>query len=462
MKNILYTLILLSIHAKAQVPSNVAPLDFYQYGVVLEIPGMKTVEVQKDIPYQTNDKGSLYLDLYRPPQLKKTEKRPAIIFLNAIGDEAGKAKVKEWGIYASWPRLIAANGYIGISMEADPEHIQQSIEGLFDFIAKNAHQYQIDADRLGVYASSANVRGAMAYLMGQTASPGIKAAVLFYGWPPSGPYRKDLPVMAIIAETDARPGSYDELWKEVLTNKAPWTLKMASGLTHAFDAFCDNDAARRVILEALAFWKTQLDPVPQPTWAPSTGREVIALRYTNDHEQLLPKLKALADQYPNDESVQSTYAEALVQAQQFAEAEKIYCTLLEKAPKSHNARISLIVTLCKQGKVATAENQIAQLLQSDQLDASTYSNLGFYLLQLEKAADAAKYYEIALASQPDGFDYYHLACAYALNNQADKAIGALEKAIGYGYGQKKQLENDPRLAQLMADKRFQALVEQLK
>ena len=88
------------------------------------------------------------------------------------------------------------------------------------------------------------------------------------------------------------------------------------------DAFCDNDAARRVILEALAFWKIQLDPVPQPTWAPSTGREVIALRYTNDHEQLLPKLKALADQCPNDESVQSTYAEALVQAQQFAEAEK--------------------------------------------------------------------------------------------------------------------------------------------
>ncbi|MBK8424679.1 MAG: hypothetical protein IPL27_01300 [Lewinellaceae bacterium] len=66
--------------------------------------------------------------------------------------------------------------------------------------------------------------------------------------------------MNVVAESDAGPGVYDQLWKEVLVNHAPWTIKMASNLPHAFDAFSDNDESRRVILETISFWKTTSTP----------------------------------------------------------------------------------------------------------------------------------------------------------------------------------------------------------
>ncbi|MFN8003650.1 MAG: hypothetical protein U0X75_21850 [Acidobacteriota bacterium] len=58
-------------------------------------------------------------------------------------------------------------------MDADGEHIQDSLRGVFDFLRKQGAQYGIDAARLGVYAASANVRGAYEYLIGEHAASGI-------------------------------------------------------------------------------------------------------------------------------------------------------------------------------------------------------------------------------------------------------------------------------------------------
>ena len=74
--------------------------------------------------YLKDDRSTLGIDIYSPPGMKSGEKRPAVIFLNAIGDSPS-GKVKEWGIYSSWPRLIAANGMIGISMDADGSNLRQ-------------------------------------------------------------------------------------------------------------------------------------------------------------------------------------------------------------------------------------------------------------------------------------------------------------------------------------------------
>ena len=68
---------------------------------------------------------------------------------------------------------------------------------------------------------------------------------------------------------------YSDLWNEVLKNNAPWTIKMATGMPHAFDAYSDNDEARKVIKETISFWKNHLDPVPAPSWKYSKGRDVL-------------------------------------------------------------------------------------------------------------------------------------------------------------------------------------------
>src|SRR5215204_2830988 len=180
-----------SISSFAQ--NNQSQLDGRLYGVVYDVPATKDVTVREDVPYA----GSLKIDIYSPPGAKAGEKFPAVIFLNAIGDAPGQPKVKSWGIYRSFPRLVAAHGMVGISMEMDGARIQESLRALFDFLEKDGAKHGIDGSRLGVYAASANVTQSTVYLMGDGAAKGIRAAALYYGGAPSPEtrIRADLPVL---------------------------------------------------------------------------------------------------------------------------------------------------------------------------------------------------------------------------------------------------------------------------
>ena len=96
------------------------------------------VTAHEGVTYLTTPAGKQDLDIYLPPGFKAGETRPAVVFLNAIGDNPNApAKVKSWEIYRSWPRLIAANGMVGISMDADPDRVQESLRGVFRFLEKN-------------------------------------------------------------------------------------------------------------------------------------------------------------------------------------------------------------------------------------------------------------------------------------------------------------------------------------
>ena len=132
-------------------PQQRSPINPDNWGVVFDVPATKQVKVSRDVPYM----GNLAIDVYTPPDLKAGERRPAVIFLNAIGDQPNN-KVKSWEIYKSFPRLIAAHGMVGISMDADGAQIQESLRALFGFLEKEGAAYGIDASRLGVYTASAN------------------------------------------------------------------------------------------------------------------------------------------------------------------------------------------------------------------------------------------------------------------------------------------------------------------
>src|SRR5688572_2340252 len=91
--------IVIALPAAAQT-SEISPT---RWGVVLDSPQMKNVSLKKDVTYLKDDRGTLGIDIYSPPGMKQGEKRPAVIFLNAIGDQTGN-KVKDWAIYSSWPK----------------------------------------------------------------------------------------------------------------------------------------------------------------------------------------------------------------------------------------------------------------------------------------------------------------------------------------------------------------------
>ncbi len=453
-------LLMLAMNLLAQQPLK-SPMDGRNYGVVMEHPDMKKVQLTSNVTFLKDDKGELKIDIYTPPGLKNGEKRAVVVFLNAIGETPGQIRVKNWGVYSSWPRLMAANGFIGISMESDGTRIQESLAGLFDFIAKQGASHKMDKDRIGVYAASANVTQSVRYLMDQKASSGIKSAVLYYGRPPEGPFRKDLPVLFVISEGDVGRSGYTNLWTEVLKNNAPWTIRMGTGMPHAFDVFADNDESRKIIKETIDFWKTHLEPIARPAWEPSKGREVLGVQGT-DPARALVLLESLTKEYPNDENTFIFYADILKRSNKNAEAEAAYKQVLKLNPKNSNALVKLAELMYILDKEKEAEEYITTATNAGVITANSYSQLAFGLLVAGKDAKAAEYFEKALSTQPRGFDYYNMACAYAKINNVEKAVAALNKAIEYRYPTREQIESDTDFNLVKNDERFKKVLEGMK
>src|ERR1044071_4437588 len=90
--------------------------DVLKQPTVYRLPEMERAIVKKDITFKTAGTEALKMDLYYPAAHKAGTKRPAVIFVNGVGNPAAPAsKLKEWGQYTSWPRLIASTGMIAIS-----------------------------------------------------------------------------------------------------------------------------------------------------------------------------------------------------------------------------------------------------------------------------------------------------------------------------------------------------------
>src|SRR5215207_5546579 len=87
--------------------------DLVMKPVVYSVPGMDKVTVKSDLQYATADNPNLLMDVYAPPGLAKGERRPAVLFIH--GSAGAEARAKDWGIYTSWGRLVAASGAVGVT-----------------------------------------------------------------------------------------------------------------------------------------------------------------------------------------------------------------------------------------------------------------------------------------------------------------------------------------------------------
>ncbi len=456
--------LLIAATAWAQTPAPRSPLDAANWGVVYDVPATKQVKVRQNAPYLD----TLAVDIYTPPDLKPGETRPAVVFLNAIGDQPNN-KVKSWGIYQSWPRLVAAHGLVGVAMDADGARVQESLRGVFDFLAKQGAQYGVDGTRLGVYAASANVRGAYEYLIGEQAAKGIRAAALYYGATPAGRMRTDLPVLFIVAQSDA-PGmgaSLGALWQRVVEAKAPWSLLFASNLPHAFDAFSDNDEARRIIQQTLAFWKSHLEPVPQPSWQPSPARAVVAALYWNEPQRSAEMLANYLKENPNDATAHVQFGRTLTQLRRFDEATAAY----EKAQALGSDNPGIFAGL---GQIKFGQRQYEQAIpllnraiEAGMRNSLMYGQLASAQLHAGRNEEAVKTYLKAFeAGIPPGANtrgvaWYNLACGYARLNQKEKALEALTNAVAEGFTERRTYETDDDLKPLRSEARFQELLGRL-
>lgn len=270
--------------------------------VVYAVPGMDRVVVKRDVPFKRIEGAELKLDLYYPPDAKPAGKLPAVVFINGVGDRSGN-RLKDWGIYKSWGRLVAASGWIGVNFEARGPYDKSvsDIRDAFAFLRKEAGTLGIDVDRIAAWVCSGNVTSGLAVLMTEVDAR-VRGAVVYYGDSKVEKLRTDLPVYFVRAGRD-NPNlnaRIDEMWKRAVAAGAPWVMVNAPTSQHAFDAFDETDESRRIVRETLDFYRDLFTP-PAPAGPPSLAKK--ALSHWFGGREYPEAAKAYAEyvqKHPND------------------------------------------------------------------------------------------------------------------------------------------------------------------
>jgi acetyl esterase/lipase len=257
--------------------------------VVYKIAGTDKVKVVENLKYAAPSDPNILMDVYLPPNLLKTEKRPVVIFIH--GGAKPEYTPKDWGIYTSWGRIIAASGLVGVTFTHRLEYPNKSLENAahdvtdaIKYVRANADKYNIDKDRICLIAFSAG--GPMLTLPMRGEMPFVKCLVGFYAFMDvrQSDYQKTesaetLRAFSAITYLDkdagkvppmfiARAGrdevptvndSIDRFTKEAIAKNIALNFANHPNGIHAFDNQNDDKRSREIIREAIEFIKIQLE-----------------------------------------------------------------------------------------------------------------------------------------------------------------------------------------------------------
>src|SRR5438094_3154887 len=119
--------------------------------VVLKVPGMDKVKVVQNLKYTKSDDPNVLMDIYLPPDTAAHEKHPVVMFIH--GGAKTEYTPKDWGIYMSWGRIVAASGFVGVTFthrlnypDKSLELAAQDVRAAIDYVRANADKYNADPD----------------------------------------------------------------------------------------------------------------------------------------------------------------------------------------------------------------------------------------------------------------------------------------------------------------------------
>jgi len=254
--------------------------------VVYRVPGMENIQVRPNLKYTNADDPNLLMDVYTPPG-----EMPSPIVLCIHGAAGSQYKPKDWGIFQSWGRLIAASGmaaavfthrlgYPKPMLTKAGDDVHQAIE----YVRAQAASWNVDPDRIGLMAWSGG--GPLLTAAMREKPPYIRCLAAFYAFldiQQSQPHRDHeswetlkafspisclevdastmAPMFAARAGQDAIPGvndSIDRFIAEAFTANAPVTLMNHPDGEHGFDNQNDDERSKEIIREALTFMRENL------------------------------------------------------------------------------------------------------------------------------------------------------------------------------------------------------------
>lgn len=396
------------------------PHDVSSYSVVYRVPAMADVVEKRDLPYAAG----VGIDLYLPPPSSGPGPWPVVVFANGVGD-FGQRRLKNWEIYRSWGRLVAAHGLAAVTMDAEAgrtaERLAQVVEHL-----RQGRVAGVDGARIALWACSGNVTTALPYALGTAP---LRAAVFYYGTGAAPNPRQDLPVFYVLAGKDSPSlnAGIRRAWASAVEAGAPWTMVLAPQLPHAFDALVESAASRDLVKDTLEFLVRQLGPARAEP-APSPARQALIHSFGWEWPQAAAAYAAILKETPDDRDALLQYARALSRAGRGAEAAGVFRALIEKGGD----------------------------------DAPMHLELGNVLLGNGRFVEAVAEYDLALArGGPAGVLNYNAACALAKAGHREEALERLERAITAGFGTRSQYTADEDLASLHGDPRWAGLLSRL-
>jgi len=229
--------------------------------VVYTLPGMDAARVVSNLTYSDVDNPHLLMDVYLPGDVE-AERRPMVVLIH--GGSKPEYRAKDWAIFQSWGRLIAASGMIGVAFthrlgypEPFLEEAPADLAHALAYVRTNAESWNADSDRIGLMSFS----GGGPLLAGPMSEkpPFVRCVAALYSFLRMKP--STLPMFIARAGQDANPGlnvGMDQFIAAALTANAPVTVVNHPVGEHGFDMMNDDDRSREIIRGLLAFLRTHL------------------------------------------------------------------------------------------------------------------------------------------------------------------------------------------------------------
>ena len=345
----LFILLLTSGELVARQQQAAAQQDPLKRPVVYRLPGMDDANVKRDITYKTVNGAALKMDVYYPAGAKDDARLPVVIFVNGVGDPpAGRPKLKEWGQYTCWAKLIAASGFVAINYETTTADPDTDSRELIEYVRKNAQSLKVDENNICMWSCSANVRVGLPLVM-QAERKYIRCAVVYYGAANVPSMRNDVPIFIARAGRDMTNlnAGIDAFVRTALTEDVPVTLVNYVNGRHGFDLVDDTEESREVIKQTIGFIKFHLSQKEAPYQMARhlTGGRFIALINNQSLQRALQEFDAAKKAAPDDvlfrENSVNLIGYQLLQAQKTKAAIEVLKLNVAAYPNSANVYDSL-------------------------------------------------------------------------------------------------------------------------
>ncbi len=144
----------------------------------------------------------------------------------------------------------------------------------------------------------------------------------------------------------------------------------------------------------------------------------------------------------------------------FEQAEQMGLAYQRLAPNDLYGTVNLGEVSAKLGKREAALSYFKQALEADPNFYQAHNSLGTFYLDAGQFAEAESEFWRCIEIKPHDTDaYFFLACIHAQQNLPERALEDLEKALSYGYNNRKALFEDKRLANMIDRPEFKALLD---